>query len=224
MRHGFAAFVGIAGLAVSAQAGYTVNSRYSEWTQENFDTSSPPPANQFYSTTSLGSFVVPGLGAGAARHSSNLTASGATYSAHTNGLTTTAPPNGGGNRGYFSGSRFEMVFTITEAANFTLVGVLEHIQGTPVTLKLEALSVGGSPTYAFVATNTFPPYPPDSVNWSGTLLAGQYKLSIVEGGIRAWGGASIWGTNSNFTFSIPSPGTAGVLLALAAPVLRRRRG
>lgn len=213
---------GVAACAASAAAGYTVNSRYSEFKRDQYD-NMYPTVDDVYSTSGMEELYVSGP---PVRHRSNLNAGGATYEAYVQTMQWSGPPSGSNIYGYIDSSRFELVFTITEATNFTLTGSLQRYwTGTGgSTLKLEGLSGGTSPTLQAVATGWFDNnFAPNPVNWSGTLLAGQYKLSISETAANWAGGFGGQYTKSSFTFSIPSPATAGVLLAIVAPAIRRRR-
>jgi hypothetical protein len=214
--------IGVAVLATNAGAAYTVNSRFSEFKRDNYD-NMYPTVDEVYSTSGTEELYVSGT---PVRHRSNLNAGGATYEAYVQTEQWSGPPSGTNLYGHIDSSRFDLIFTITEATNFTLTGSLQRYwtsAGTS-TLKLEGLSGGTSPTLQAVATGGFDNnFAPNLVNWSGTLLAGQYKLSISETAGNWAAGFGGQYTKSSFTFSIPTPGTAGLLLALAALPIRRRR-
>lgn len=217
-----AVVVGFAGFAVaSASAGYVVNSRLSEFKRHYFDNQMPPPADEVYSTSGMGELLVPGS---PVKHRSAITGTGATYAAYCNTMNVVGPPFGSGEYGFFDTSRFEIVFTVTGTADFTLTGSLMRWFISNATLRLDPLTAGASP--ARLATATGSPgnnFAPDLINWSGTLLAGQYRLSILDQGHGDTATSSSYVT-SNFTFTIPTPATAIALLALGIPAARRRRG
>lgn len=213
--------VGFAGFAVAnASAGYVVNSRFSEFKREYFDNQMPPPPNEVFSTSGMGELLVPGS---PVKHRSALTSTGATYAAFCDSSNISGSPSGSGLSGFKDTSRFEIVFTVTGTANFTLAASLQRWFIANSTLRLDPLTAGASP--ALIATATGAPlnnFAPDIINWSGTLLAGQYRLSILDRGIGDSATSSSY-AKSSFTFTIPTPATAGVLLALAIPAARRRR-
>lgn len=222
MRHAVMALVGCAGFAAAtASAGYSVDSRFSEFTRVYFDNQMPPPASEIYSTTGMGALIVPGS---PVPHFSTLTATGAEYSAYCNSANLTGPPAGSGLYGFHDTSRFELVFTVTGTAQFTLTGSLQRWFIAESTLRLDPLTVGASP--ALIATATGDPinnFAPDIVNWSGTLLAGQYRLSILDKGIGDTATSTSY-AKSSFVFTIPAPATAAGLLAIGIPgAIRRRR-
>lgn len=214
-----AAFVG-----ATASAGYVVNARYSEFKRDRFD-NQYPTVDDVYSTSGMEELYVPNTGNNPALHRSNLNAFGATYSGYVNSVEHTGPPAGSGRYGYIDTSRFELTFTISEATAFSLVGTLHSYFYASSTLRLDPLTGGASPALLATATgsidNNFAPNP---VNWSGTLLAGQYRLSIRDYGENSAASFSGQYAKSNFVFNIPSPGTALAMLGLAIPAVRRRRG
>jgi hypothetical protein len=221
MRIGLMVAVGFAGFAVaSASAGYVVDSRFSEFKRVHFDNQMAPPPNEVFSTSGMGELLVPGS---PVRHRSALTSTGATYNAYCDSSNVTGPPSGSGLSGYRDTSRFEIVFTITGTANFTLTASLQRWFMADSTLRLDPLTIGASPALLATAMGTVQDnFVPTPVNWSGTLLAGQYRLSILDHGI----GDSATSTSfakTSFTFTIPTPATTGALLALAIPAARRRR-
>lgn len=202
--------------AANTLGAYTVDSRLSEVKRVNWNMLEGTTTNVLGTTSTLGSFTT-------SYQTSSLNAAGATYSGHTTAWGGVGPPAGSNRYGGYETSRFEMVFTVTTATNFTLNGSLQRYFAATSVLKLEGLTAGTSATRTASATgipnNDFAP---DLVNWSGTLLAGQYRLSIDERGNQVFAGEWAQGTTSSFTFAIPSPG-ASTACALAGLIAMRRR-
>lgn len=209
--------LGVMATASSALGAYTVDSRFSEVKRVNWNQLEGTTTSMLGTTTSLGAFNV------GTYQISSTNAAGATYSGRTTASGTVGPPAGSNHLGSYETSHFEMVFTITTASNFTLSGSLQRYFFATSVLKLEGLTAGTSATRTANATGSPDnDFAADLVNWSGTLLAGQYRLSIDERGNEVHAGEWAQGTKSSFTFSIPAPG-ASTACALAGLIATRRR-
>ena len=216
----------VAGISSSAFGAYTVQSRFSEVKRFNFDNQFPTQNEILGTTTGFGAFTVLSGSNPPFQYyqNSSLSAGGAIYSGLTEGSASVGPPAGSGLSGSYIVSKFQIVFDVSVATDFTLAASLQRIWYGNVTLKLEPLSVGASPAMTAIALGQLENnFAPTLVNWSGTLLAGQYRLSIEDHAGNPPPGIIPTGTNSSFTFSIPAPSAAGLLLALAIPAARRRR-
>ncbi|MBY0112312.1 MAG: PEP-CTERM sorting domain-containing protein [Phycisphaerales bacterium] len=214
------------GLVTNASAAYQVTSRTSEVRKISEDNLNPPaiPNQLLGSTNTLDPFSVPRPFTSKFYQSSSLSATGATYVSTTDAQGSRQGPAGSGYSGYYTTSSFQFTFTLTSAANFTLVGSLQRIWSGSVLLKLDSLTAGSIYNRSVAATNNLDVnFAPTLVNWSGLLPAGDYRISIMDRGERASPGVPGQGTESSFTFVIPAPTTAAPMLALGVFVARRRR-
>lgn len=202
----------------SASAAVTINSRLSEVTRVSWSNQSQSTTTVLGTSTALGSFSVPTY------QTSNTTATGGTYAGVTDASGSSGPPAGSGRYGTYTRSRFEINFTVTGTADYTVTGSLQRFFNATSVLRLVRTTQNGSPTRtisaAGSASDNFAATP---VNWTGTLIAGSYKLSIDDNGSEVLAGEPFQGTNSSFTFVIPAPASAAMFAACALPLAFRRR-
>ncbi|MFO0861047.1 MAG: hypothetical protein U0570_10850 [Phycisphaerales bacterium] len=213
----------VGSFAFSASGAVTFSSRFSEVTRVSWDDRAGNTTEILGTTTAFGSFVVP-TGSPSIKYQNSTTGLvGATYSGYTSAWGGTGPPAGSNHYGGYERSRFELIFVVTGTANYTLDGSLQRYFNATSVLRLAPTAPGGSPARTISAAGSpgdgFAPTP---VSWTGTLLAGTYKLSIDESGQQVRAGEFSQGSASSFTFVIPSPSAAAVLFG-ALPLFRRRR-
>jgi len=216
-------------VASSAFGAYTVQSRTSDVQRVSWNYREPAGnfTTSLGSTTSLNPFIVytnPGNPNPAyVYQESSLSTYGATYRGRTGAWGTSGPPAGSNRYGQYEVSSFQLTFSISSAESFSLLGSVMRGLNANVTLKLEPLTVGASPMRSFVADWNSPNWQPIAVNWTGVLLAGTYRLSILERGAEAPSGEVNQITESDFTFLIPAPSAAAPFVALGLIASRRRR-
>jgi hypothetical protein len=217
------AFLAAAGFALSASAAYTVVSRFSEVRYVNWNDLEGTTTSVLASTTALDPFsfstTTPALG----MQESALSSGGATYTGKTSASGRRGPPAGSNNFGEYTRSQFEIVFTVSSIANYTLTGSLQRVFNATSVLRLEPLTPGGSSTRTASAAGVWDnDWAPTLVNWTGTLQTGTYKLSIVDVGQTLRAGEANQGTTSSFNFVIPSPSSV-LVIAVASLLLTHRR-
>lgn len=209
-------------VSAAASGAVSIVSRFSEVTQTNWSNQVPTTVDTFGTTTALGLFKAPSL---RPIQTSTVGVGGATYSGSTGSVASSGPPAGSGRFGSYTRSRFEFTFTVTDSADFTLTGSLRRFWSATSVLRLDPLSPGASAARIASATgSTDNDFAANLVNWSGTLAAGTYKLSIDESGQES--DLGLFGAQSSvssFTFVIPTPSSLALLAAAAFPLARRRR-
>lgn len=211
--------------AANSFGAYAVQSRLSEVKYVQWDDLAGGSTNVLGSTTSISTtpFVVPTANPNIDYQASALTTAGATYRGYTSAWGGTGPPFGSNHYGAYYVSTFQFVFEVTSPANYSLSASLRRLFNATVTLKLDPLSVGASPARSAVSTSDpGSNFAPTLVDWTGTLLAGTYRLSIVESGQQVRAGEFSQGSESSFTFAIPTPG-AWTACAISGLILARRR-
>lgn len=208
-------------VSAAASGAVSIVSRFSEVTQTNWSNQVPTTVDTFGTTTALGLFKAPSL---RPIQTSTVGVGGATYSGSTGSVASSGPPAGSGRFGSYTRSLFEFTFTVTDPADFTLTGSLRRFWSATSVLRLDPLSPGASAARIASATgSTDNDFAANLVDWSGTLAAGTYKLSIDESGQESDPGLFAQSSVSSFTFVIPTPSSLALLAAAAFPLARRRR-